>query len=75
MLSCQRHLKYQELVRETPDMLSDKEILSALIVKRLVLEQDKFLKIEQRVRSCKFQQNCKLQVFVLKLRVKPWAAT
>ena len=56
-------------------MLSDTEILSALIVKRLVLEQDKFLKREQRVRNCKFQQNCKLQVFMLKLRVKPWAAT
>ena len=38
-------------------------------VKRLLLEQDRFLKKEQRVKNCQFQQNCRLQGFILKLRV------
>ena len=38
-------------------------------VKRLSVEQDRFLKKEQRVRNCKFQQNCRLQGSILKLRV------
>ena len=59
-----RNLKYQELVRETPEMLSAKEILSASTVKRLVVEQGRFLKRKKQVRSCKFQQNSKLNVFI-----------
>ena len=50
-------------------MLSATEILSVSIVKRLVAGQGTFIRREQWVRSCKFQRNCKLQVFILKLRV------
>ena len=51
--------------RATPEMLSAAEILSALMIKGLVVEQGRFLKRKQRVWSCKFQQNCKLYVFAL----------
>ena len=43
-------------------MLSATEILSALTIKRLAVEHDRFLK-----KNNKFQQNCKLQAFILKL--------
>ena len=45
------------------------EILSTSTVKRLVVEQGRYLKREQGVGSCKFKRNCKLQVFVSKLPV------
>ena len=44
-------------------MLSATETLSGSTVKSI------FLKREERVRSSKIQQNYKLQVFILKLRV------
>ena len=50
-------------------MLSATEILSASTAKRLVIEQDRFLKREAWVRSSKCQGNCKLQVLILKRRV------
>ena len=50
-------------------MLSPTEILPASTVKRLVVVQGRFLKREQRVRSCKFQRNCRLKVLILELRV------
>ena len=56
-------------VQLTPEVLSATEILSASIAKKLVVKQGRFLKKESRVKSCKFQQNCNLQVFILKLRV------
>ena len=55
------------IVRETPEMLSAKEILSASNVKRIVVELGRCLKTELQVRSFKFQKNCKLQVFILNL--------
>ena len=48
-------------------MLSTTEILSASAMKRLVVEQGRFLKWEW---SCKFQRNCKLIVFISKLQVR-----
>ena len=50
-------------------MLSATETLSTSTVKRLVVEQDRFLKREQWVTTCKFQPNWKLQVSIYKLRV------
>ena len=50
-------------------MLSATEILSASTVKRLVVKQGRFLKTEEQVRSSKFQQNCKLQGFILSSQV------
>ena len=50
-------------------VLSTKKTLSALNFKRLVVEQVRFLKKDERVRSCKFHRKCKWQVFILKLRV------
>ena len=35
----------------------------------VLVQQSRFPKWEKIVRSCKFQQNCKLQIFILKLRV------
>ena len=49
-------------------MLSATEIGSASTIKRLVVEQGRFLKREKKSGSCKFQLNCKLQSFILKLR-------
>ena len=46
-------------------MLSVTEILSALIAKRLGVEQGRFLKRQHRVSICMFQRNC----FILILRV------
>ena len=57
------------IVQEIPKMLSATEILSASTVKRLVVEQGRFLRREYWVRSCKFQRNCNLKVFILKFRV------
>ena len=56
------------LVQVTPEVLSTTEILSALNVKKLVVEQDRSRKREYPVRSCKFQKNCKLQVFIVQLQ-------
>ena len=39
-----RHLKYQELIRETPKMLSATKIPSASTAKRLEVEQVRFIK-------------------------------
>ena len=59
------------IVQVTPEMLgaTEIEILSTSTVKRLVIEQGRYLKREERVGSCKFQRNYKLQVFVSKLPV------
>ena len=35
-------------------------------MKRLAVERGKFLKKEQRLRSWKVQENCRLQVFIMK---------
>ena len=50
-------------------MLSATEIPSTSAVKRLAVEQGRFLKREYWIRNCKFQQNCKLQGFILKVKV------
>ena len=49
-------------------MFSATGILSPSTVKRLFMEQGRFLNREQRNSSCKFLQNCKVRVFVLNLR-------
>ena len=53
-------------------MLNTTETLSISTIKRLVVEQGRFLKrvaILKKVVSCNFQPIFKLQVFILKLRV------
>ena len=55
------------IVRETLEMLSATKILSASTLKRLAVEQGRFLKKKIKVRSCMFQRKCKLQSFILKL--------
>ena len=60
-------------------MLSAKEILSTSTIKRLVVEQGRCLKREQRVFICKFKQKLKLLGFCIKitsskLRVKSLTA-
>ena len=60
----------RSIVRETPEMLKGTKILSASTIKRLVVEKGRILKRKKRVRSCKFQRNCKLQLFILKLQVE-----
>ena len=49
-------------------MLRTTKILSPSAVKRLVEEQGRFIKIDERVRSCKLQRNWELQVFILQSR-------
>ena len=69
-LSCQKRFKLSRYIDlEALAMLSATGILSASITKRLVIEQGRLLKKEWWVRSCKFQRNCKLQFFIIKLRV------
>ena len=65
-----RHFKYQE--HEWVQVLSAKTIISALTVKRLVVEQFRFLQRQWRARSFKFKQKCKLYVLTLKLRVEKY---
>ena len=47
--------------RNTKDarMLIATKILSVSTAKRLKVEQGRFIKREWRIRSCKFQRNCK----------------
>ena len=69
-LSCLKTLKISRAIVEvTLEVLSVAKILSASIIKRLVVEQSRILKREWRVRSWKFQGNSKLQGFILQLRV------
>ena len=51
------------------EVLSATEILSPLNVKRSEVQKGRFLQRKQRVKSCKFQQNCTFNVFTLKLQV------
>ena len=61
-----RHFKISKaMVRVTPEALSATEVLSASTVKRLAIEQGRFLKRQWQ----EFQRNFKLQVFILKLKV------
>ena len=53
---------------ETPDILIAKEMLSPSTVKRLVVEQE-----SNGLGVVSFKKNCKLQVFILKLRVENYA--
>ena len=50
-------------------MLSATEILTVSTAKILVEEQIRFPEREERVSKCNFHQNCKSQVFIVKLRV------
>ena len=50
-------------------MLSATKSQSATTAKRLEVEQGRFGKRGSRVRSSKFQWNCKLKVLISKLRV------
>ena len=69
-LSCLKTLKISRAIVEvTLEVLSVTKILSASIIKRLVVELSRLLKREWRVRSWKFQGNSKLQGFILQLRV------
>ena len=51
------------MVRVTPEVISATEILSTSTFKRSAVEQSRFLKTEGRIRSCKFEQKYKLQVY------------
>ena len=48
--------------QETPEIMSAAEILSALTIKRLVVEQGRFLKRKQRVWKYLPSQTLKLQI-------------
>ena len=69
-LSCPNTFKISRaIVQKTSEVLSITEILPASNVRRLRVQQGKFIERRLRLRSCKFHQNCKLKMSILKLRV------